>query len=76
MASQQLGISPVALLKEIAYSQPGGCYGKGERRFRFEVQGGHQQANCVGVYLCCLHATLRQELKKLLEGKWNVLCIR
>eukprot|EP00731_Ephydatia_muelleri_P036227 Em0219g2a len=66
MASQQLGISPDAMLREIAYSHSR-CFGKGERKFRFKVEGGYQQANCLGVYLCCLPATLKQELKTLLE---------
>ncbi|KAL5470776.1 hypothetical protein EMCRGX_G028791 [Ephydatia muelleri] len=47
MASQQLGISPDAMLREIAYSHSR-CFGKGERKFRFKVEGGHQQANCLG----------------------------
>eukprot|EP00731_Ephydatia_muelleri_P036229 Em0219g4a len=66
MASQQLGISPDAMLREIAYSHSR-CFGKGERKFCFKVEGGYQQANCLGVYLCCLPATLKQELKTLLE---------
>eukprot|EP00731_Ephydatia_muelleri_P037958 Em0612g2a len=66
MASQQLGISPDAMLREIAYSHSR-CFGKEERKFRFKVEGGYQQANCLGVYLCCLPATLKQELKTLLE---------
>eukprot|EP00731_Ephydatia_muelleri_P036637 Em0295g6a len=66
MASQQLGISPDAMLREIAYSHSR-CFGKGERKFRFKVEGGYQQANCLGVYLCCLPATLKQKLKTLLE---------
>ncbi|KAL5474078.1 hypothetical protein EMCRGX_G028652 [Ephydatia muelleri] len=66
MASQQFGISPDIILRKIAYSH--GRFGKGERKFRFKVQGGgYQQANCLGVYLCCLPATLKQELKTLLE---------
>ena len=72
MASQQFGISPDIILREIAYS-PSRCFGKGERKFRFKVQGGgYQQANCLGVYLCCLPATLKQELKTLLEGTHTV----
>jgi hypothetical protein len=71
MASQQLGISPDAMLREIAYSHSR-CFGKGERKFRFKVEGGYQQANCLGVYLCCLPATLKQELKTLLEGTCTV----
>lgn len=67
MASTVLGISPDEIIKEIAYSY--GRLGKGERKFRFRVEGGHQQqANCLGVYLSCLPATLKQELKTLLEG--------
>ena len=71
MASQQLGISPDAMLREIAYSHSR-CFGKGERKFRFKVEGGYQPANCLGVYLCCLPATLKQELKTLLEGTCTV----
>ena len=71
MASQQLGISPDAMLREIAYSHSC-CFGKGERKFRFKVEGGYQQANCLGVYLCCLPATLKQELKTLLEGTCTI----
>jgi len=67
MVSERLGISPDAILREMAYS-PGHCFGKGERKYRFKVAGGVQQANCLGVYLCCLPATLKQELKTLLEG--------
>ena len=49
---------------------------EGELKFCFQVQGGgHQQCNCMGVYLCCLPATLVQEIRTLLQGKWNVLCI-
>ena len=71
MASQQFGISPDIILRKIAYSH--GRFGKGERKFRFKVQGGgYQQANCLGVYLCCLPATLKQELKTLLEGTHTV----
>eukprot|EP00731_Ephydatia_muelleri_P028369 Em0020g13a len=44
MASQQFGISPDIILRKIAYSH--GRFGKGERKFRFKVQGGgYQQAN-------------------------------
>ena len=71
MASQQLGVSPDAMLREIAYSHSR-CFGKGERKFRFKVEGGYQLANCLGVYLCCLPATLKQEFKTLLEGTCTV----
>eukprot|EP00731_Ephydatia_muelleri_P039236 Em1250g1a len=53
MASQQLGISPDAMLREIAYSHSR-CFGKGERKFRFKVEGGYQQANCLGFQPNCL----------------------
>eukprot|EP00731_Ephydatia_muelleri_P037944 Em0606g4a len=53
MASQQLGISPDAMLREIAYSHSR-CLGKGERKFRFKVEGGYQQANCLGFQPNCL----------------------
>ena len=39
----------------------------------FRVEGGHQQqANCLGVHLSCLPATLKQDLKTLLEGTHTV----
>eukprot|EP00731_Ephydatia_muelleri_P038602 Em0822g1a len=68
MASQQLGISPQQIVREIAYCS-NHCFGRGERKFRFKVQGGYQQANCLGVYLGCLPATLKQDLKTLIEAQ-------
>eukprot|EP00731_Ephydatia_muelleri_P038730 Em0882g3a len=64
MASQQLGISPDAMLREIAYSHSR-CFGKGERKVPLQGRGRLPAGQLFGGNLCCLPATLKQGIEDL-----------
>ena len=66
MARDKLGVSPTACIKAVSYSRPGGCYGKGERKYRFEGQGG-ATSNSMAIYVCCLPVPLVTAVRKILE---------